>query len=140
MSQVFAFRSLMLALRHSVLSAAAGLNRTTEKVLGAYLEADGQTPKSISITGAAAEMKVPLLAMAPLTALGVNSVSFKMTLPVFTKDGDLWVSLGKGTRQTPDETPWKEIQVSVCIDPHEDLTVFLERVSGLEKGFLAEVL
>ena len=93
MSQVFAFRSLMLALRHSVLSAAAGLNRTTEKVLGAYLEADGQTPKRISITGTAAEMKVPLLAMAPLTALGINSVAFKMTLPVFTKDGELWVSL-----------------------------------------------
>ncbi len=134
MSQVFAFRSLMLALRHSVLSAAAGLNRTTEKVLGAYLEADGQTPKRISVTGAAAEMKVPLLAMAPLTALGINSVSFKMTLPVYAKDGELWLSLGKGT------PPWKEIQVSMCIDPHEDLTVFLERVSGLEKGFLGEVL
>ncbi|RWU05016.1 hypothetical protein [Pedobacter chitinilyticus] len=134
MSQVFAFRSLMLALRHSVLSAAAGLNRTTEKVFGAYLEADGQTPKRISVTGAAAEMRVPLLAMAPLTALGINSVSFKMTLPVFTKDGELWISLDKGA------PPLKEIQVSVCIDPHEDLTVFLERVKGLEQGFLAEVL
>lgn len=133
MSQEIVFKDLMLALRKSVLDASTRLNDASQKVLRSYLEADGQTPKSISITGATAELKVPLLAMAPLTALGINSVSFKMTLPVFTKDGDLWVSLGKGT------PPWKEIQVSLCTDPHEELAVFLERVSGLEKGFLGEV-
>lgn len=139
MSQEIVFKDLMLALRKSVLDASTRLNDANQKVLGAYFEADGQTPKSISITGAPAELKVPLLVMAPLTALGINSVSFKMTLPVYAKDGELWVSLGKGTRQTPDEMPWKEIQVSMCIDPHEDLAVFLERISGLEKGFLGEV-
>lgn len=140
MSQEIAFKDLMLALRKSVLDASTRLNDANQKVLGAYFEADGQTPKSISITGAAVRLKVPLLAMAPLTALGINSVSFKMTLPVYAKDGELWVSLGKSGRQSADETPWKEIQVSLCIDPHEDLTIFLERVGGLEQGFLGEVL
>lgn len=140
MSQEIVFKDLMLALRQSVLDASTRLNDANQKLLGAYFEADGKTPKSISITGATAELKVPLLAMAPLTALGINSISFKMTLPVYAKDGALWVSLDKGTRQTSDETLRKEIEVSLCIDPHEDLTVFLERVSGLEQGFLVEVL
>ncbi|WP_343532992.1 hypothetical protein [Pedobacter sp.] len=139
MREVITFVDFMLALRNSVLSAAASLNEKNQKLLGRYFETDGQTPKSISIAGTATgEMNVPILAIAPLTTLGIQSASFNITLPVFAKDDGLWVSLNSNTHQTDDEIQLKEIQTSLCVNPYEQPDDFLEKIKGMERGFLTE--
>lgn len=138
MSQVIAFADLMLALRHSVCAAAKRLTEANEKILEQYFDEGTQNPKSISITAAAVavEMKVPLLAMAPLTAFGINSASFKITLPLFAKDGQLWVGFPQCATNAIQAT---QVPVNLCINPNEQLDEFLRVVKGLEQEFLATI-
>jgi hypothetical protein len=142
MAQAIKFSLFLSSLHQSVLSAAKRFAESNQRLIDSYLHEDRQTAKSIVVTGNNAgisNMEVPLLAIAPLVVLGMNTVAVDMSLSVFVRNGELWVSLSKDVGEGGDAYGVTKIQTSLHIDPNGDIAVFLETAAALEQQFLTTV-
>ncbi|WEK17914.1 MAG: hypothetical protein P0Y49_14015 [Candidatus Pedobacter colombiensis] len=139
MGSLINLRGFLTASRNSIIKSTQQITDFNEQLLKGYYDPQTGEPLTISVkmpeiqSGqfALASQDVPLLAISPISQLGLSSVSIKMELWVLKVDGVIYVTIPSEADQVPNISSSK-VNFSFVVDPLQTEDEFRKELVSVE--------
>ena len=141
MGKVISLHDFLMAARNSVIKSMQQIADFNDELLKDYFDQESGAARTISIKtpeqqseqSYAASLDVPLLAIAPLSRLGLSFVGIALALWVMKIDGVIHVFIPSETDQDTN-TSFTKVNFSVTVNPYQTEDEFIKELGSIEAG------
>lgn len=138
MGKVISLHDFLMAARNSVIKSMRQIEDFNDELFKDYFDQETGAARTISIKtpeqqseqSSAASLDVPLLAIAPLSRLGMSFVNITLELSVLKIDGIIHVYIPSETDQDTN-TSFNKVNFSVTVNPYQTEDEFIKEFGSI---------